>query len=98
MHDIIVKTYELLDALDDSEMMRNLVYYRDRLLMNKRVMSLVKQGQESKYDYEKIKVKKELYEQDDYRNYMDNYNRLADIIREFNYRIRQITDSKRCFK
>ncbi len=98
MHDIIGKTYELLDALDDSEMMRDLVYYKEKLLLNEEVLALIKTAKESKHDYEKVKIKKELYLHDDYRHYMDSYNRLADIVREFNYRMQQLVGNRRCLK
>jgi predicted CopG family antitoxin len=96
MNKIIEKTYELIDALDNSDIIRNLVYYKKKLGDNKEVLELVNKYNNTKDDNELIKIKRELYNDREYKNYLDNYNKLHNIVLKINYRYRKILNSRSC--
>ena len=80
MHDIILKTYELIDALDDSDLIVNLTKYKELVVKDRNLMILLDRGNNSS-DVEEIrKIKQELYSNDNYKNYMQYYNELFYII------------------
>lgn len=98
MHDIILKTYELIDALDDSDLIANLTKYKELVVKDRNLMILLDRGNNSS-DVEEIrKIKQELYSNDNYKNYMQYYNELFYIIVNYNMRINKILGARSCFK
>ena len=95
MSDIILKTYEFLDELDNSKMIKTLVTSKEKLLNNKKVLSLIEKYNSSKEE-DKLKIKKELYKNEDYKNYMSSYSELSLIILKINKRYKKYTSSKSC--
>lgn len=91
---IIDKTYKLLDTLDKSDVVKKLMYYKERLLQDEEVLSLVnKINNEDKIDI-KIKLKQVLYNNSDYKNYMDAYNELYYIVMKINNKYREYTNTR----
>ena len=97
MSEIILKTYELLDELDKSEIIKTLTSCKERLLKNKEVLSLIEKYRISNED-NKLIIKKELFEIDDYKNYMKSYNELSMIIMRINMKFKEYTGEKKCKK
>lgn len=97
MHEIILKTYELIDALENSEMIQDLVESKKKILEDQ---ILVKEIEEMKIlsDNELIIRRKKLFQNDDYKKYMKCYNELNFFVRDFNVRMRSILGQKRCHK
>ena len=72
MSEIIEKTYKLLDILDNSEVIKKLTYYKQKIEQDEEVLSLVKKIN-NELDYnKKIELRKQLYNNNDYKNYMDS--------------------------
>ena len=76
----IYKTYKLLDALDNSEVIKKLTQYKEKLKQDEAVLSLVKQYNNEEDTTKKIHIKKQLYNNENYKNYMEAYNELNYIV------------------
>ena len=74
MDNVIEKTKNLINTLDNSELIHNLEYYKERVLLNKNLLELINKYNNSKDDYEKISLKQEIYKDDNYKEYMKYYN------------------------
>ena len=94
MSEIIEKTYKLIDTLDESDLIKNLTYYKEKLLSNKEVLSLVQKINQENNNEIKISLKKKLYNIDDYKNYMKYYNELYYIILKINKKYSEYTNTK----
>lgn len=94
MSEIIEKTYKLLDTLDNSEVIKKLTQYKEKLKQDEAVLSLVKQFNEEEDLTKKVELKKELYNNNDYKNYMDAYNELSLIILKINKKYAEYTNTK----
>lgn len=94
MNNIIKKTYELIDTLDNSDIIKELSYYKDKVLNDNHLLNLINKYNNSINNEEKINIKKELYNNINYKKYMDNYNKLNYIIMDINNRIKKITNTK----
>ena len=93
---IVDKTYELLDTLDSSSLIKNLTKYKNKVLNNK---ELLKEIQEIKKetDKDKIIVKRvSLYHNNDYKMYMKYYNELSLIILKINKKYKEYTKTSTC--
>lgn len=96
MSKIIESTYKLLDALDNSEVIKKLTYYKEKLLHDEEVLSLVKKYNQEEDNELKLKIKKELYLNDNYKNYMEAYNELSLIVLQINKKFKEYTNTKEC--
>lgn len=94
MSEIIEKTYNLLDVLDNSELIKNLTYYKNKLSKNKEILSLVKLYNKETNPDKLINLKKELYKNEDYYNYQKYYNELYLIILKINKKYSEYTNTK----
>lgn len=94
MNNIIKKTYELIDTLDNSSLIKELSYYKDKIINDKYILNLINEYNNSDNDEEKINIKKELYDNINYKKYMENYNKLNYIIMDINNRFKKITNTK----
>ena len=98
MHEILVKTYELIDILDNSDIIKNIEIYKSNILNNKEIIDLINKGNNTDQDYELIDIKKKLYEYKDYKNYMDCYNKLMYIVMNINNRYKKLLNERSCIK
>ncbi len=96
MSEIIEKTYQLLDALDNSEVIKKLTYYKQKLEQDEEVLSLVKKINNEMDSNKKIELRKQLYNNNDYKNYMDSYNELNYIVLKINNQFSKYTNTKTC--
>ena len=94
MSEIIEKTYKLLDTLDNSEVIKKLTYNKEKIAHNDKILSLVKKINKETNLEEKIKLKKELYSIDNYKNYIDAYNELFYIVLKINNKYKEYTNTK----
>ena len=97
MSDIILKTYELIDELDNSEMIKEMVSSKEKLFQDKKTLSLIEKYNISD-DNDKLRIKKELYQIDDYKKYMESYSELSLIIMRINKKFKEYTSSRVCLK
>lgn len=98
MNEIMEKTYLLIDELDKSDIIKNITFYKERIISNEEIRELVDKGNNSSDEYVIRDIKKKLYEYLDYREYMDNYNKLMYIVMDINNRFNKIIDSKNCYR
>ena len=99
MHKIMEKTFELIDMLDDSEMMKELEKYKKQVLENKEIQELLKVGNNTSIEYEQLEIKKKLYEYPEYRGYMKYYDELMFLVMKINQEFKKFTNSgRRCVR
>ncbi len=94
MSKIIEKTYKLLDTLDNSEVISKLKKYKVVLEQDEEVLSLVKKINQELDDLKKIELRKKLYSNENYKNYMDAYNELNYIVLKINKKYAEYTNTK----
>ena len=98
MNEIMEKTYLLIDELDKSDIIKNITFYKEKIISNNEIRELVDKGNSSSDEYVIRDIKKKLYEYPDYREYIDNYNKLMYIVMGINSRFNEIIDSKNCYR
>ena len=94
MSEIIEKTYKLLDALDNSEVIKKLTQYKEKLQNDVEVLSLVKKINNEDNPEIKISLRKKLYSNSDYQKYMESYNELNLIVMKINKKFMEYTNTK----
>ena len=94
--DIINKTYELIDVLDSSSLIKDLTYYKNKILENKKLYELIDRGNKEEDKYVLMSIKKELYEYLEYREYMRLYNELSFIVMDINSRFKALFNERKC--
>lgn len=92
MNEVIEKTYELLDYLDNSKNVKDLTTAKNKLLNNQDILKKIKKYQKEK----NITLKKEIFNNPDYANYMQCYNELFYLVMDINKKIKNITGKKEC--
>ena len=92
MNEVIEKTYELLDYLDNSKIVKDLTTAKNKLLNNQDILKKIKKYQKEK----NIPLKKEIFNNPDYDNYMQCYNELFYLVMDINKKIKNITGKKEC--
>lgn len=98
MNEIMIKTYELIDALENSELISELSLYKDRISKNDSLQELIKKGNSTDDDYLLLDIKRRLYKDSDYKGYMDRYNELMYIVLKINRRYNELLGKGGCFK
>lgn len=92
MNEVIEKTYELLDYLDNSKIVKDLTTAKNKLLSNQDILNKIKKYQKE----ENITLKKEIFNNHDYANYIQCYNELSYLVMDINQRIKNMTGKKGC--
>ena len=98
MHDIIKKTFEFIDVLDESDMIKNLSYYKDIIENNDELIELIHQGNNTNDQYKLLDIKNKLYQYSEYKRYMHYYNELMYIVMDINSRYKKLIGKGSCFK
>lgn len=98
MNEIMKKTYELIDLLDESELICEIGRYKERISNNSELRELIKKGNSCNDDYLLLDIKRRLYKNSDYKNYMDKYNELMYLVMDINYRYSKLLGKGSCFK
>lgn len=86
MNEIMKKTFELIDVLEESELISELGRCREKIVVNQDLSELIKRGNSTDDEYALLDIKRRLYNNNDYKNYMDKYNELMYIVMDINYR------------
>ena len=92
------KTYVLIDELDKSDIIKYITFYKERIMNNDKIRELVSKGNNTDDEYIIREIKQKLYTYDDYKNYMDNYNKLMYIVMDINNRLNKLINPKSCHK
>ena len=93
---IIEKTYNLLDVLENSELIKKLTISKEKLNKDDEALSLIKRINNEIDNKKKIKLKQELYNNKNYKDYIDSYNELSYIILKINNKYKEYTNTKGC--
>ena len=96
MDDIMDKTFKLIDVLDNSDVIKNITLYKNKVISNTEIQELINIGNKTMDKYKLMDIKRKLYKYEDYVNYMKYYNELMYIVMDINSRFKSITGNK-CF-
>ena len=98
MNEIMTKTYNLIDELDNSNIINNITKLKAKILNNQEIQSLLEKSKTTDDKYILLDIKKKLYSFDIYKEYMHYYNELNLIIIDINTRLKQLTNINNCHK
>ena len=98
MNKIVMKTFELIDVLDSSDLIRNLSMYKERISNNSDLCDLINKGNNTSDKYLLLDIKRKLYNNLDYKGYIDSYNELMYIVMKINSKYRELLEVGGCFK
>ena len=96
MNKIIEKTYEFLDYLESSNLIKELTYYKNKVNSNKELLSLIKLCNEEEDNKKIIEYRLKIYSYKEYKEYMKRYNSLYLIILKINKKYKELTGEKSC--
>lgn len=96
MNEIMKKTYELIDELEKSNIIKSITLHKNNILNNKNLKELIEKANKEDDEYKLRELKIKLYQYEDYKKYMENYNKLNYIVLEINNRMKKITNDKNC--
>ena len=96
MDEVINKTKKLIDVLDSSDLIKNIEYYKNLVLEMPEVLSLIDKYNNSSLDYERLAIKKNIYNVEEYKMYMKYYNELFYYVLDINRRFKNYTDTRGC--
>jgi len=94
MSEIITATYNFLDTLDNSDLIKNLTKCKQKILKNKQILSLINDIKQEKDSNKLILKRKKIYENNDYKMYMKYYSELSLIILKINKKYTTYTKTK----
>ncbi|MGN1028635.1 MAG: hypothetical protein ACI4P7_00925 [Bacilli bacterium] len=98
MNEIMRKTYELIDVLEDSDLIRDLEMYRTRIMDDEVLSTLIREGNSTEDEYVLLDIKRRLYQDKNYKGYMDKYNELMYLVMDINYRYRKLLGKGSCHR
>ena len=94
MNEIITATYKFLDSLDNSELIKNLTISKNRLLNNKDILKKIDNLKKENNNLKIIDIRKEIFNDKDYSEYINNYNELSYIILKINKKYSEYTKTR----
>lgn len=96
MSEIITSTYDFLDALDNSLLIKNLTKYKNKVLNNKELLKEIKKAQKETDNSLLIQKRQAIYQDKDYQKYMEYYNELSMLILKINKQFKKYTKEHTC--
>lgn len=93
MNEVKVATEKFIDYLDSSEIVNDFIFYKEKLLDDNIILAKINKYQNNLDDLE---LKKEIFSDENYANYMKHYNKLFYMVMDINKRISNITESRGC--
>lgn len=96
MDDVIKRTKELIQVLEGSDLIRNLERYKARIMVKKNLLELIYKYNNSFDDYEKLSLKKEIFKDSDYTEYVKYYNELFYYVLKINQKFKSYTKEGSC--
>lgn len=91
MEEIISATKNLIKILDESDCIQNLRHYKNLAMSNSHILNLISKYNNCSDNYEKMSLKKEIYQNEEYSSYMKYYNELFFYVMDINKRFRKYT-------
>ena len=92
MNEITIKTYEFLDILNESDLVKEIEKLKKKLLKNEELLNNINIVKET--NDKELKVK--LYENKDYLRYNELINKLNIILIDINHRLKKLINEKKC--
>lgn len=96
MEEVINKTKELILSFEESSLIKNLEHYKSLVVRNRNLVAKIQKFNASMDDHEKIVLKRQIYQNNDYQNFMKYYTELFYLILRINNRFKQYTNVKGC--
>ena len=93
--DIMIKTYELIDTLDNSKLFKELSIYKEQIMNNKELRCLIDKANKETDKYKLLSIKQELYKYDEYNKYNSIYNEIMYIVMDINSRFKSLFNNER---
>ena len=97
VNEVMNKTFELIDELDNSDIIHNIEIYKNKIENNSELKNLIDKGNSTSDEYILMDIKNKLYKYPEYKNYMKYYNELMYIVMEINSRYKEIIGKGSCF-
>ena len=94
MSEITIATYNFLDALDNSNLIKELTIYKEKLLKKKNLLQAVEEAKKEKNNNILLTKRKAIYEDNDYMMYMKYYNELSLIVLKINKQFKKYTNTR----
>lgn len=91
MDEIIIATKHLISILDESNCIYNLRKYKHLVQSNNHLLDLISKYNNCSDNYEKMSLKKEIYQNEEYSSYMKYYNELFFYVMDINKRFKKYT-------
>lgn len=98
MNEIMKKTYELIDVMEESELISDIGRYREKITENQDLSELIRKGNDVDDEYLLLDIKRRLYKNKDYKSYMDKYNELMYLVMDINYRYSKLLGKGSCHR
>ena len=98
MHDIMIKTFDLIDELEKSDVIKNVSKYKEMIENNYELKDLIHKGNNTDDRYILMDIKNRLYQYPEYKEYMCYYNELMYIVMDINSRYKSIIGERSCFR
>ena len=98
MHDIMIKTFDLIDELEKSDVIKNVSKYKEMIENNYELKDLIHKGNNTDDRYILMDIKNRLYQYLEYKEYMYYYNELMYIVMDINSRYKSIIGERSCFR
>ena len=96
MNEIMEKTYELIDVLEESDLIREIGVSKDRVIRDEGLSNLIREGNSISDEYALLDIKRKLYNNKNYKSYIDKYNELMYLVMDINYRYSKILGKGSC--
>lgn len=96
MNEIMKKTYELIDVLEDSDLIHDVTLYRDKIMDNSEIRDMIQEGNLTSNEYKMLDIKRKLYKNSDYKTYIERYNELMYLVMDINYRYSKLLGKGSC--
>ena len=93
---IIDKTYQFLDVLDSSDLIKNLTKYKNKLLNNPELLKNITTVKKETDTAKIITGRKSIYANEDYKIYMKCYSELSYLILKINNKYKEYTSTHNC--
>lgn len=96
--DIMNKTYELIDALEKSDLFRDLDSCKNKIMGNIELRNLIDVGNKTSDDYVLLDIKKKLCNYDEYVEYTRIYNEIMYIVMDINNKYKSLFKERKCYR
>lgn len=98
MEEVIYRTKKLIEALDSSELIENLSFFKQKVIDNSELMELIKKYNSTVDEYELLDLKRKIYSYEDYSSYMKYYNELFYYVLKINQKFKKYLDERSCLQ